>query len=159
MNIFVTNDDPTISAVSLDDRRLIKMILESAQMMSTAMHVHDALNPPYKITHKNHPCAVWTQTTKQNYLWLFDHFAAMCHEYTKRYGKTHKCWGLASTFLSGANSIPDGTLTQFANCSKFQEIETLLAYRLTMISKWADDKEKGKPPRWTKSSPPSWFLV
>lgn len=159
MNIFVTDSSPIVSAKNLDDKRLVKMVLETAQMLSTSMHVCGAPNPPYKITHKNHPCSVWARSTKSNYQWLLDHFVALCDEYTHRYKKTHKCASLLSKFVNAKQFIPDGDLQPHANCSRLKDIETRLAYRLTMISKWAEDEENKRKPKWTNSFPPEWLLV
>jgi hypothetical protein len=117
MNIFVTDECPIKSAQNLDDKRVIKMILESAQMLSVAMHVWCAPNPPYKMTHKNHPCTVWARTTQANYQWLLDHFKALLSEYTSRYGKKHKCQQYVNTFQDAIIYIPAGERTPFANCT------------------------------------------
>jgi len=47
--------------------------------------------PPYKLTHKNHPCAVWVRESLDNYKWLVILGKELCKEYTYRYGKIHKC--------------------------------------------------------------------
>jgi hypothetical protein len=158
MNIFVTDSSPDVSARTLDDKRLIKMILESAQMLSTAMHLHGISNPPYKVTHKNHPCSIWVRKSRSNFRWLMDHFNELCCEYWRRYGKVHKCFNHINTFITAESSMPPGDLTSFANCSRFKEIETILAYRLTMIAKWTEDEEKKRKAKWTNSTPPTWFV-
>lgn len=158
MNIFVTSDDPVECAQNLDDKRLVKMVLETAQLLSTAMHVMGRTDAPYKKTHANHPCSIWTRASKGNYRWLENHFNALCNEYSLRYGKMHKCEALQMKFNFGRDSMPDGELTPFVNCSQFKDIETKLAYRLTMISKWTKDEENKRPPRWTKSMPPDWLI-
>lgn len=157
MNIFVTDLDPEVCAQNLDDKRVIKMVLESAQMLSTAMNICGGKGP-YKTTHVNHPCTVWVRTSRANYYWLLNHFLALCCEYTARYGKTHKCQDFFSKFNQNAHLIPNGDLTPFANCSRFKEIETILAYRLTMTAKWIEDEEKKRKARWTNSTPPPWWL-
>ena len=157
MNIFVTDNSPIVSAVNLDDKRLIKMVLESAQMLSTAMHVVGAPNPPYKKTHVNHPCSVWARTTRANYRWLMDHFNELCIEYWRRYGKIHKCFNHINTFITAESFMPTGDLMSFANCSRFKDIETIQAYKLTMIAKWTEDENKKRKARWTKNMPPNWF--
>lgn len=144
MNIFVTSSCPRESAEVLDDKRVIKMILESAQMLSTAMHVN-GLNAPYKPTHKNHPCTIWTRTSKKNYLWLYDHFIALMEQYSSRYGKTHKCAMYKHIFVEAAEHMPDGELTAFPNCTPHKDMEVISAYRRTMKEKWQADKRK---PTW-----------
>jgi len=152
MNIFVTDVDPQKSAQALDDKRVIKMILESAQMLSTAMNLLGAVGP-YKTTHANHPCSVWVRATNANYLWLLSHFVALCDEYSFRYGKNHKCYDYLPQFSVGGLSIPLGDLTPFANCTPYKHMETIEAYRRTMNEKWAADK---RTPTWKNSSKPIW---
>lgn len=158
MNIFVTSDDPYECARNLDDKRVIKMILESAQMLSTAMHELGIPGAPYKKTHVNHPCSVWARQSRRNYFWLLEHMQGLCMEYKHRYNKTHKCANFIHTFFNARLDVPSGDLTPFANCSKFKDIETKLAYKLTMISKWTTDEENKRPPKWTNRSQPDWLL-
>jgi hypothetical protein len=158
MNIFVTDRDPIKAAQALDNKRLNKMIIESAQMLSTAMHVLGVSTPPYKITHKNHPCAVWARTTRGNYLWLYSHYVAMLDEYRLRFVKYHKCGNHQDALFNAAQAVPDGPLQEFVNCTPYKMIEVVLAYRFTMITKWEADEHNKRVPKWTNSSPPSWWL-
>lgn len=66
------------------------MIVEYAQLLSTAHYILDGVQVGYKPTHKNHPCAVWVRQSVRNYQWLYLLFMALCNEYTRRYGKVHK---------------------------------------------------------------------
>ena len=99
------------------DRHVVKMIVESAQLLSIAHRVLDncvveKLIPEgktrkttryviddsrehrlYKATHINHPSAVWCRNSIENYSWLVEHFFALCKEYSTRYNKIHKCSG------------------------------------------------------------------
>jgi len=88
MNIFAIDEDPKISAQQLVDCHVIKMLLESAQMISTVANARGYVGP-YKSTHKNHPCTVWAGSDPSNMRWLFDHAFELCNEYTSRYGKVH----------------------------------------------------------------------
>ena len=87
MNIFVVHQDPKTSAQQLCDKHVVKMILESAQMLCSAYPNGDA---PYKRAFYNHPCTIWARESQENYEWLLDHAYAMCQEYTRRYSKVHK---------------------------------------------------------------------
>tara|TARA_Y100001973_G_C5198702_1_gene336097 strand:+ start:1039 stop:1497 length:459 start_codon:yes stop_codon:yes gene_type:complete len=87
MNIFILHKNPKRAAVDLCDQHIVKMILESAQMLCSAFPNNTA---PYKRAYYNHPCTVWTRTSKQNYKWLLDHADELCAEYTRRYSKRHK---------------------------------------------------------------------
>jgi hypothetical protein len=91
MNIFYLDKDPWKAAKYQYNKHIVKMILESAQMLCTVHHKYmgkDA-DVPYKSTHKNHPSTVWAARSAENYEWLYKHFLALCHEYTLRYGKVH----------------------------------------------------------------------
>jgi hypothetical protein len=114
MNIFMLHTKPTIAAQSMVDKHVVKMILETAQLLCTAHRVIDGemyidktasgrkikrwKHPDsymeenlYKATHINHPSAVWCREHIGNYIWLYDHFKALLEEYTFRYDKEHKC--------------------------------------------------------------------
>lgn len=92
MNIFVLDKDPAKAARMLCDAHVVKMIVESAQLLST----HDRLSGRfgdvsglYKITHVNHPCRKCLSNSI-NRAWLICHLDALLSEYYHRYRKTHK---------------------------------------------------------------------
>ena len=93
MNIFILDKDPTKSARSHVDKHIVKMPLETAQLLCTARHElgENADTIPYRKTHSNHPCSVWARESLHNYVWLCRFGIALCKEYTYRYTKTHKC--------------------------------------------------------------------
>lgn len=92
MNIFALSANPIEAAKLQCDKHVVKMILETAQMLSTA---HRELGSKiseellYKKTHVNHPSAVWLRKSWPNYRWAVAHFEALCDEYTFRYKKVH----------------------------------------------------------------------
>jgi len=88
MNIFVTDSDPIKAAQNLCDKHVPKMVLESCQMLCSVFEPGIA---PYKRTHYNHPCSIWVRTSLENYFWLIEHAWGITEEYTKRFGKLHKC--------------------------------------------------------------------
>ena len=97
MNIFVLSNHPTTAARMQHDKHVVKMVLESTQMLCSAFEPEH--KPPYKRAYFNHPCTIWTRTSKENYEWLLLHALSLCTEYTYRYGKTHAsekviewCW-------------------------------------------------------------------
>ena len=97
MNIFYLDKCPNKAAKVQYNKHVVKMILESAQMLCAAHHVLG--NPddvPYKLAHKNHPSTIWVRENSLHYEWLYEHFVALSREYNKRYGKTHmsfdKCY-------------------------------------------------------------------
>jgi hypothetical protein len=145
MNIFATHPDPKTCAVELDNKRVVKMVLETCQLLSTAMNLTGGLGP-YKSTHQNHPCSIWVRASKANYQWTLDHFISLLMEYTLRYGKIHKCEQYLHQVISGKVTIPDGELTMHPNCTMFKHVEDVHeAYRLYMKEKWMNDKLK---PKW-----------
>lgn len=93
MNVFYTNDDPIQAAHEHCYVHVVKMIVEYAQLLSTAHHVLDkdeALEGIYKLTHCNHPSAVWTRECSEHYNWVHTCAMELCAIYTQVTGKTHK---------------------------------------------------------------------
>ena len=112
MNIFYLDHDVRKCAEMHNDKHVVKMILEYAQLLSTAHRVLDGVElngisasgrkkkfwtlgdsrdyTLYKATHINHPSAVWVRKSVQNYMWLAEMLEVLCGEYTYRYGKVHK---------------------------------------------------------------------
>lgn len=91
MNIFYLDKDPQKCAQMHGDKHVIKMILESAQMLCS-VHWHFGHQAHYKKTHINHPCAKWARESDSNYMWLARLAKELCFEYRYRYGmyKRHK---------------------------------------------------------------------
>lgn len=153
MNIFVSSSDPLDCATILDDKRLIKMILETAQLLCTTLNLR-GIQTPYKSTHVNHPCRKWIDESDNNYTWLYTHFICLCYEYTFRFNKKHACEKLNKLFLTHVK-FNKTELTPFKNCTIFKDIEDVHeAYRKALIKKWDEDK---RPPKWTKCKPPNWY--
>jgi hypothetical protein len=151
MNIFATFDCPINSARALDDKRVVKMILESAQMLSTATRFYCDKVPKgvYRSSHVNHPCNKWVRESKDNVLWLTDHSLELCTIYESVYHKIHKsekvirlCWIL----LYMNKEIPIIDRTPFAKCHPgFPDYRTYLEH------KWENDK---RPPTWKNRTDP-----
>ena len=89
MNIFYLHKDPYTAARFQYNKHVVKMILESAQILCTAHRFYGNKNVPYKATHINHPSTVWARENSLHYDWLYDHMIALGKEYTNRYGKEH----------------------------------------------------------------------
>lgn len=121
MNIFFLDKSPKLSAQYQCNKHVIKMIVESAQLLSTAHRVLDGdkLVLPddreqilYKATHINHPCAVWCRATYMNYRWLADHLEYLLDEYTLRYKKQHKSEDVYHALIDSPDCIePEGFTT------------------------------------------------
>jgi hypothetical protein len=134
MNIFYLDNDPKICAEMHVDKHCVKMILEYAQLLSTAHRVLDGILTDgfsasgrkrktyvladdresilYSATHVNHPSATWVRQSDANYAWLFRMFGALMDEYTYRYGKTHACERLADALSNRPKNIPKGNFTE-----------------------------------------------
>jgi len=135
MNIFYLHSDPKVCAEWAVDSHCVKMILESAQLLSTAHRVLDGVQyidassgrkikrwrlndireqALYSATHVNHPSAVWCRESNNNYTWLWCYLDEHCREYTRRYGKTHKVESsaLKSILAATPNNIPIGSFFQ-----------------------------------------------
>ena len=98
MNIFAIESDKSgkidwvKSGKSQDNLRLVKMILESCQMLCTVLNeIHGKQITPYRSTHKNHPSTKWVSESSANFENLVEHTMAMIEEYKLRFGKIHKC--------------------------------------------------------------------
>ena len=90
MNIFYLHEDPRKAAEYQYNKHVVKMILESAQMLCTAPHHYgNGDNVPYKKAHYNHPSTIWVRENSLHYDWLYEHMMALGSEYKRRYGRTH----------------------------------------------------------------------
>ena len=91
MNIFFLHLKPRKAAEYHCDKHVVKMIIETAQLLYTAHWVLETSNMPsnaYKLSHKNHPSAIWARESLYNYLWLCSLGWWLCKEYQFRYGDT-----------------------------------------------------------------------
>ena len=177
MNIFYVDEDPMDAAQSLVDKHVVKMILESAQLLSTAHRVLDGVETEgqsktgrkarrwklfdaredviYQATHINHPSAVWCRHSVKNYDWLVDHFYSLMREYTHRYGKTHKCYGEISYMLqSPPHKLKDWDWTPMPSCMAEEYIiseDPIINYR----NYYREGKKNLH--KWTNRIQPEWL--
>ena len=112
MNIFYLHPNTKTCAQHHCDKHVVKMIIEYAQLMSTAHRVLDGKlyvdktannrrikrwrlpaqhmeDVVYKASHVNHPSGKWCRMTKENYGYLYSLWIELCKEYTHRYGRKH----------------------------------------------------------------------
>lgn len=157
MQIFASDSDPYECAKALDDLRLNKLILESSQLLSAALFIHgvDKKILPCKPGWHNHPLAKWTAQSRKNYKWLYYHFLFLLQEFSWRREKHHAYLSHKNFYLGNINNIPDGSLTQFINCTTFKNDSSNIheIYKKYLILKWNNDK---RHPRWTKRGRPHW---
>lgn len=105
MNIFYLDPSPRRSVDFMSDKHIVKMVLESAQLLCTAHQILDSKThidgvELYKVAHKNHPSSIWVRSNKHHYNWLYEHFVELSNEYTQRYKKTHTTYSKLSHVLS-----------------------------------------------------------
>ena len=111
MNIFFLDKDVKKCAQYHCDKHVVKMILETAQLLCGA-HWVNGKEAPYKLSHKNHPCSIWTRESLSNYLLLCELGLELCDEYTYRYGKKHKSQNIIEWCLTNKPNITDNGLTE-----------------------------------------------
>ena len=114
MNIFFLDLDTTKNAKYHCDKHVVKMILETAQLLCGVHHMTSQVTPqvPYKLSHKNHPCAIWSRESLSNYLYLCDLGLELCKEYTYRYGKRHKSQEVIEWCITNKPNIYDKGFTE-----------------------------------------------
>jgi hypothetical protein len=185
MNIFILNEDPVLAANDHCDKHVVKMILESAQMLSTAHwigwknilskefeienmkskqlkawlreKVPNDLQPVYAMTHVNHPCTIWARETKENYLWLCRHAKALCEEYTRRYSRRHKSENIID-WLS--ESLPPHLVQCELGLTTFAQAMPDIYKHERAIEAYRAYyiNEKSHIAKWRYSYTPDWFL-
>jgi hypothetical protein len=157
MNIFVLDRDPNVAAQYHTDKHVVKMIVESAQMLSTAHHISGTSDiikeMVYKPAYANHPCTVWARESSSNYFWLVDLFNALLKEYNRRYKKEHSCLVLSFLFQTKPSNIPDGPLTPFAQAmpDECKDQDAVVAYQRYY------NKEKRHLFKWTSRDIPTFI--
>jgi hypothetical protein len=178
MNIFYVDSDPEVAARNMVDRHVVKMILETAQLLSTAHRVIDgeeyvgqsqsgrkakrwrlsgnADTIMYSATHINHPSAVWVRENSANYTWLYNHLLALGSEYTYRYGRTHLTIDKLKDILKDTpeNITQHRVMTKMPSCMDKQYIVSL-----DPITNYRNYYNYGKTDllRWSNRPPPQWI--
>jgi hypothetical protein len=175
MNIFYLDKDPVKCAEMHCDKHVVKMIIEYAQLLSTAHRVIDGEEyvddssgrrikrwklPDeredyiYKACHVNHPSAIWTRQNNGNYTWLNQLFIALCDEYTHRYGKEHET---ARKLRGNLTRLPTNIKPDFfvepPQCMPFtcKMLNAIEGYKRYYI------REKASFAKWTNRQIPEWF--
>tara|TARA_R110000787_G_C13303366_1_gene434741 strand:- start:366 stop:854 length:489 start_codon:yes stop_codon:yes gene_type:complete len=162
MNIFYLDECPVESAKAQCDKHVVKMILETAQLLSTAHRVLDGderadADGLYKATHKNHPSAVWVRECAGNYYWAHQHLSALCAEYTRRYHKTHKTERLLAPLALIPSAIsPNEALTDVPQCmpDEYQCGDSVVAYR----DYYQQDKLSQPWAKYAYTEAPAWAI-
>lgn len=159
MNIFFLHFDPRICATLHVDKHVIKMILETCQLLCSAVHLSGDYIPCYKLTHKNHPCSKWTRESKQNYDWLCVLGIELCKEYTFRYGKVHKCQPYILDLQNNPPTLPDIGLTPPAQAmpemyrseNVVESYRYYYVYEKNQLLSWKGKVSGRNQPEWVSS--------
>jgi hypothetical protein len=179
MNVFYLDDDPVTAAAWLCDQHVSKMILESAQMMCTAIRMHMGLEDTpreelpeelkflYKKAHPKHGSTIWVGECFRNFQWLFSHVVQMHSQHKHRFGTRHKSFRVAREawfFLVNKRAEHKFILPERNNkitppyMAFGPELEHLKdpsdpvgSYRKFYVA------DKAKFATWTNSEPPHWW--
>lgn len=156
MNIFVVDYNPQLAAEYLHDKHIVRMPLETAQMLCSVFPPGDA---PYKRTHYNHPCTVWARNAELNYMWLVQHGLALCDEFARRYGHEHASRKIIEWCRDNRwkVSFPRVEMTDFAKAmpDEYKVDDPVESYRRF----YRAEKLVGKSGmhHWTNREPPEWL--
>lgn len=175
MNFFYIHEDPREAAIDLCNKHM-KMLLESAQMLSTAVREllpNEDHSQIYRESHKNHPSNIWLRESRQNLTWALRHADEISKEYTKRYGRTHKsmkvvtnCYNLLKSNVDKLSIPLYGTAPALAMPEIYKnagekEREILLAENMPIevvcyryyycVDKRSFAEWPGKEPKWYRS--------
>ena len=186
MNLFYIDKDPQKCAEWSVDSHCVKMILEAAQLLSTAHRILDgkaiieertlasgkvrnhtnyefpSVNDKrntllYKATHINHPCAIWVRTNQNNYAWAWQYLKEHCDEYTHRYGKIHKVE--SSGLLKQLDPIPDNITMSDYKTIVPSAMDPKYIISKSPIENYRNYYKYGKAHlhKWKNRQPPEWI--
>jgi len=154
MNIFVLDQDPARAAQDQCDKHVVKMVLESAQLLSGAVPEPERYGL-YKRTHLQHPCSIWVRKSQENFDWLVAHAVALADEYRFRYGKEHASLRVITAARDVPKFLPSLGLTTFAQAmpDTYKRIDPVIAYRTYY------QQGKAAIAQWNKTRPPpDWWV-
>lgn len=160
MNIFATSPDPFVAATYLDDKRVNKMTIESAQIICTALYSL-GYEVPYRPTHKNRLVVLWAGESSHNMSWLLRHHIALAQVYQSVYRRRHLSF--IKVGLPFSKYIrPDEKPTSFVNEAQRKELgidftnepDVHIAYQKYLAERWKIDKT---PPTWIGRPKPYWI--
>lgn len=184
MNIFVLDQNPGKAAEYHCNKHVVKMILEAGQMLCTTHwmswlehygktradfklmrdvkqflkdNVPAQKQPPWGITHVNHPCTIWTRQSLQNYNWHLELMGQLLFQYTKRYEKTHKSVSVYKWLFNNLPlNFPQNTQTPFPICMKDEYkisedvVECYKNYYIKDKVRFAKWEPRATTPKWYK---------
>ncbi len=153
MNIFILDTDIERCAQYHCDQHVTKMILESVQLLCTALN-KKGFSTPYRSTHMKHPCVLWVEESYGNFLWLKELTLQLNREYRFRFNKSVDHKSIAVLDQINDLRFENNGLTEFAQAMPDTYKvpgNAVAAYRKFYIA------EKMRFARWTKRSMPSWL--
>lgn len=166
MNIFILSDkSPQDNARQHCDKHVVKMVLETAQMLCGA---HQFFGKPQRYTmgagHMKHPCSLWVQHSLQNYDYLYELGLELCDEYTERYGKVHASQEVIEQLPYPRDYIPSRGQTQFACAFKKdqwynEQLHDLAKESVVEAYQWYYVYDKASFAKWKTRGEPDWFTT
>lgn len=151
MNIFILDKDIKKCAEYHCDKHVVKMILETAQLLCSSIWMSGG-KAPYRLTHKNHPCSKWSRESLENWLWLKELGLELCKEYTRRYNKIHKTEGIIKGLKTPKLESKGMTPFPLAMPDIYKTKNPVKSYRNYYIH------EKKEITQWNKlNNVPKWF--
>jgi hypothetical protein len=154
LNIFYLDSDIQKCVEYSIDKHVVKMPLESAQMLCTAILLNDG-EAKYRMSHKNHPSSIWARTTRDNFLYLCKLGIALCEEHKYRYDKDkyHASYQVILDCMSQAHLIPEGDFTEPPQCmpEEYRASNAVDGYRTFYI------QDKKSFASWKKRPQPDWW--
>ena len=184
MNIFYLDREPKICAEMHCDKHVVKMIIEYAQLLSTAhrlldgtqdiekRYVHGSLPARWRhikvwkhpseymdkglmrASHTNHPSNIWVRESKENYMWLCQMWLWLMKEYTHRYGKHHACENRVEYLMNAPKNIPSKAFTD--PTPAMPEYCKVKNDSLSSYHKYYI-QEKVRFAKWTAREMPTWY--
>lgn len=154
MNIFVLDYDIRACARFHCDQHVVKMMLESAQLLCTALN-KKGIPTPYKPTHTKHPCVLWLEESYDNFLWLEALAGELNREYRFRYGHDKDHASMKVVHEVKQHRYEAIGLTPFAQAMPDQykvDGNPVKAYRAFY------NGEKLGFAKWTKRETPHWII-
>lgn len=165
MNLFLLDEDPVKAAQYQCDKHINKMVVESGQLLSVSHRIVDKIdefhplnNVLYRATHANHPSAKWTMESGSNYDWHYQHFVALCDEYTHRYKKKHLTdTKLRDILKNRPKNIPDIGLTPFKLGMHLEPHQIIEGDMVETYRNFYMTKQDRFNMKWTNREIPEWF--
>lgn len=161
MNIFYISPDPRECAQALDQLRLNKMQIETAQLISNGLRANGCRGLHlYRSTHVHHPCTLWAAKNVRHMSWLIQYLHELYMEWGWRTPErsTHRSGEMADWFYVDllTTEIPLLPWEDPPNVTPFPQMPVIEAYKQTLRNKWATGKRR---PNWKKRGAPSWRIL